>query len=1773
MKINNRKRRLGMGWISLLVIVAMLTPMFSAIALAEDEEVFEAEAQESYAAAAEDSREETVFDLPEDDEPEQKEEPSREEKSEQKEESVPEEKSSRKEEPEWDDEDEDSDEDVPFIREDDDEVTESRDEKQSEKDEEQKGEEITGDAIDSLAASRVEKEDVSQDLTIYTFLGLDQSTYELAYKPSLSEVTSTLPKQVDALLSNGDEVSVPVTWTDSGEGNDFESDDYGEFIFVAELSSSAEYEVDEERVEDTDYPQATIFVQYVTALDAVSPDTFVLEQKPATVEAAVSELGLPEKLNATIQGMDEEFEKELPVKWTCEDYDERLDGDFTLTAELDKSVTYPADDGLEYPEVTLSVLLGNEFFSFTINEDQQSLKITEWKGTGDTLDVPDNINGIPVTDIADGAFADFGLRSVTLPDGLLTLGDGALAGNDLMWLTIPDTLEEIGSNILGSADTDDLAITLSVTGNTTLTDDGKKFKHDDKTIELPKAVSSIDVEGTLKLDTDFTIEDDDNYNYIDVHSGGRLVIGANKKLINKNSLTVSGSCDNYGYVYGCYSRANKTVPNIDDYRINHVDKDGICDICGEKVDRKSVQLTAELKEEVDLPITKPYDGNTKEETLTAEDFNLVFPDDVTDEEKAKVSIGSLLGVSYNSVDVDDAVTVTVQFSLDQDEADNNYYVEDLELEAEITAKNLEDADVTVDPIKNQLYTGEEIEPAVTVKWGGKTLKADEDYELSYGENIEPGNGIAVIEGQGNYTGRKVVEFKILSEKEFTVLKITPKDKSKLDREYDGTTDVKPALTIDDFNVEGIKEDDELAVSVDEATFDSADAGNDHTVTVKFKLPEQTDDTHTYVVEDLEITGVKITPRKLTDSDVSLDKSSYKHTGSAIKPAATVTFGSRTLMEGRDYTVSCKDNVNVGTATVTFTGKGNFDGTVTKTFKIEDASKTDRTVTIELIDGHDDALTKEYDGSTRAYFKPSDFIVSDGVEGDDIVRVSSVSASFDDPNAGDEKTVTVTFELTQSSSKYNYKAEDLELEDGVIDPRILTIYPTAGQSKTYGSRDPSYFKATERGLITGDKIRGSLSREEGEDVTEEGYAYDIGDVTAGDNYEVELAETEETFKIKPKPLLSADVIIALDKKEYRLDSSKVEPEVTVLFHNSVTNRMEELEEGEDFEVTYSNNDAVGTGIVTVKAVEDSNFTGSRNIPFTIKKAHSSSSGSSSHSGSSSSYDEDDDYDDEEEEEEETEEEEEEPEYRDPEIGELLIDLEDDSQLPVGYILFGEDNRPRPFEYETEDIEPDPAETATPDDEQPGVGTAENLGNVARLGNEEEAPLPKRLIINPEPLVDAEDNVIPLESDESRDKYELMHMRLTPSQIDTLKNNNFTEVVYKLENIAELRVPLDVLTNEIDLTPFKEEPEETAYADEENWDDESETAEDEEATDEADEDEALEPADDLPITPDLVTIHNYVFTIDQVDESNITERETAALEGYANLLPLYRVNLSAVDGDLETILDTPEGTPEGDAEEEPEVPAIEAEKPEPNFYSMLGIFEGVEFRVNDGLATPDNDIVYELPEDAHGLVISDDEKVLDEDAAETVEVEYINDELTHMDYALFTGTKSGLYTIVMEAPSEEEDEDDEDYGDDEVFEEDAEAESDEKFEEDEIGEIQPEEEPVEEVEAPAEIIEDPDTLYAYSRKANAGNQYWLINTQEKTVEYYRADTRKYVIGDYVGSLASGMLVTFRTEPATTTNIQLKFRQTYKFAMMDEDGVSLLMEQAEISEVESVMQGQRQ
>ena len=81
----------------------------------------------------------------------------------------------------------------------------------------------------------------------------------------------------------------------------------------------------------------------------------------------------------------------------------------------------------------------------------------------------------------------------------------------------------------------------------------------------------------------------------------------------------------------------------------------------------------------------------------------------------------------------------------------------------------------------------------------------------------------------------------------------------------------------------------------------------------------------FSTKDTSTTGVK----ELTVSRIS-DRT---YTGSAQKPSLTIKDGTYTLQKNKDYTVTYKNNVTIGTAVATIKGKGSYTGTRKISFKI------------------------------------------------------------------------------------------------------------------------------------------------------------------------------------------------------------------------------------------------------------------------------------------------------------------------------------------------------------------------------------------------------------------------------------------------------------------------------------------------------------------------------------------------------------------------------------------------------------------------------------------------------------------------------------------------------------------------------------------------------------------------------------------------------------------------------------------------------------------------
>ena len=106
---------------------------------------------------------------------------------------------------------------------------------------------------------------------------------------------------------------------------------------------------------------------------------------------------------------------------------------------------------------------------------------------------------------------------------------------------------------------------------------------------------------------------------------------------------------------------------------------------------------------------------------------------------------------------------------------------------------------------------------------------------------------------------------------------------------------------------------------------------------------------------------------ISKASVTLSTSTYAYDGKAKKPGVTVKLNGKTLKNGTDYTVSYSSNTKVGTATVKITGKGNYTGSVSKTYSIKNDFKkaTVSGISTKAFTGKNitQSITVKYNGKT------------------------------------------------------------------------------------------------------------------------------------------------------------------------------------------------------------------------------------------------------------------------------------------------------------------------------------------------------------------------------------------------------------------------------------------------------------------------------------------------------------------------------------------------------------------------------------------------------------------------------------------------------------------------------------------------------------------------------------------------------------------------------------------------------------------------------------------
>ena len=246
--------------------------------------------------------------------------------------------------------------------------------------------------------------------------------------------------------------------------------------------------------------------------------------------------------------------------------------------------------------------------------------------------------------------------------------------------------------------------------------------------------------------------------------------------------------------------------------------------------------------------------------------------------------------------------------------------------------------------KSYGYTGKEIKPEVAVTLSdGTGLIFGTDYTVSYEDNTDIGTATVNVTGRGNYTGKAKGSFGIGADIKDAEIVLS------MDQYiYSGRRNTPKATVV--FAGKTLVENVDYTISYE----DCIDAGTARVV-VSGKGNYGGTAEKTFEIARKGITGANVT----------IPQECYEYISKEIRPEATVTLSDGTVLKNAiEYIVDYTDNIEVGTATITVTGTGNYIGYVTKTFTITEVKKDDGSETKP----GDGSETKPGDGSET---KPGD----------------------------------------------------------------------------------------------------------------------------------------------------------------------------------------------------------------------------------------------------------------------------------------------------------------------------------------------------------------------------------------------------------------------------------------------------------------------------------------------------------------------------------------------------------------------------------------------------------------------------------------------------------------------------------------------------------------------------------------------------------------------------------------------------------------------------------
>ena len=261
-----------------------------------------------------------------------------------------------------------------------------------------------------------------------------------------------------------------------------------------------------------------------------------------------------------------------------------------------------------------------------------------------------------------------------------------------------------------------------------------------------------------------------------------------------------------------------------------------------------------------------------------------------------------------------------------------------------------------EPIDDMTYTGSAIAPTIRAYFGDRPLKEKTDYTVKFRKNTDVGKAEFTVTFKGNYSGKVDGEFNIVPKDigDSDVIKTAIAPKEADTKSYKPvpviTYNKKKLAATKDFTVKYYNEDGTTEVSEPMA------AGKYLArVTASGKNYKGSDDVPFIITASKPIMVSKLNIAKIPDQK-------YKN-GTPVEPGLTVKNGKQPV--GADcYEASYKNNIEIGTASVTITGKEDkgYIGSKTVTFKIVGGALGKVTVNMDSF-----LKTVPYDGKEQSNY--------------------------------------------------------------------------------------------------------------------------------------------------------------------------------------------------------------------------------------------------------------------------------------------------------------------------------------------------------------------------------------------------------------------------------------------------------------------------------------------------------------------------------------------------------------------------------------------------------------------------------------------------------------------------------------------------------------------------------------------------------------------------------------------------------------------------------------